>query len=155
MKTLVHGKFAGSMLVLSGIVCWLAATALLPKTWAWSFPVAAAIAGCACFFAGCFLPEYRSKRAFVGRRSALQVMGFYFWLSISSTATIDAVRDMQEYGKWLSSSIWLASLVVPFASYILATYLIRGFHAPVAYTDEADSKPAGASSQPISPGLSE
>lgn len=123
-------------MVLLAFACWLGASAAIPKSWDWYFVATYAIAGCAFFAAGCFLPVYRDKRYILGRRSALQLMATFFGLAGMSSTNTDLVQAMRHSSHWVTSVVFLASFVIPFCIYHLATCLIRGMHAAEEYAPE-------------------
>ncbi|CAN5800688.1 hypothetical protein BH09VER1_BH09VER1_48790 [soil metagenome] len=149
MKYLVQSKTGGTLLVLLALACWFTSSRIIPRSFDGFFPATSSIAAFAFFFVGCFLPEYRDPRAFFGRRAALKVMAYFIWMAGSASDSIHLVRAFSESAPWVEPARVFGSILLAFASYYLALYLIRGFHAPVAYTDPAESpqnEPAAASS---------
>ena len=110
---------------------WITASSLIPISWEWGFVTTYFVSGLAFFPAACFLPEFRERRLFLDRRAALQMMGFFFWLSGSAIGLAPTFREIAAGSPWIDFSQTFGALAFAFASYYLATFLIRGFRAPV------------------------
>ena len=136
MKSLIQSRSGGTALVLIAFACWIGALALIPRSSDWYFVATYSIAGFAFFLAACFLPVYRDKRYILGRRSVLQLMATFFGLAGMSSINTGLVQEMRHSSHWLTSAVCLASFVIPFGIYHLATCLIRGMHAPEQYAVE-------------------
>lgn len=136
MKCIVHSKLGGTLLVLLGFACWLGASALIPRAVDWYFPATYSIAGLAFFIVGGFLPEHRDKRIILCRRAVLLLMAMFFWLAVSQIALTGTVKAMQDSVPWLREALICSSIAIAVGSYFMATYLIRGFRAPVEYSVE-------------------
>ncbi|MBK1818445.1 hypothetical protein JIN84_22695 [Luteolibacter yonseiensis] len=149
MKYIVHSRIGGTSLVLLAFACWLCASALIPRVSDWYFVATYSIAASAFFIVGCFLPEYRDKRYILGRRSVLQLMATFFGLAGISSVNTGLVQATRHSSTWLPSVLCLASFVIPFGIYHIATFLVRGIHAPVRYAaDHPGIVPVG----PAKPG---
>lgn len=132
----------GTVLVLLGFACWFGAWTVIPTTSVGFFAATHAVGGIAFFLVSCFLPEYRNPRAFLGRRSALQLMAALFWLSGNEIARLKAVQGMQIPSGTLAFLQLAAPVAIALSSYFIATYLIRGFRAtPDYFTPEDPPKP--------------
>ncbi len=109
--------------------------------------------GAACFFiVACFLPEYRNTRLFLSRRSALQAMAFLVWLTLSTLSRMPEVAAAVQSLAWFHRPEPLLVFVViaaAMASYFIAKYLIRGFHAVPDYAVPA-GRDESSSSTPVS-----
>ena len=133
MKSIVNSKVAEAMLVLLGFACWFVVSAVIPGSSEWFFVATYSVGGCAFFLIGCFLPEYQDRRSFSGRRSALQLMAFFFWLAVNAVGRVTLIEDLWDSRSAAYSILVPASLGIAFGSYFIAIYLIRGFRAPPEY----------------------
>lgn len=136
MKYIVHSKIGGTLLVLHGFAFWFVASALIPENSDWHPVTTYSIAGFAFFLVGCFLPEHRDKRFILGRRSVLQLMAFFFWLAGSTTVRLNIIEEVRDSATWIRPILAFGSILIAFGSFFIATYLIRGFRAPVEYAEE-------------------
>jgi hypothetical protein len=137
MPKVVTSVVGRSILIGLAFACWFTASGLVPMASEWWFVITYLVSGLAFFVAGCFLPEFRDRRLFLDRRAALQVMAFFFWLSGSSVGLMPSFREVAAGTTWINVSQTFGALAFAFASYFLATFLIRGFRAPVG----ADGSP--------------
>jgi hypothetical protein len=133
MQSIANSKVSGTVLVLLGFACWLAASAAIPESSDWFFVATYSVGGFAFFLVGCFLPEYQDRRSFLGRRSALSLMAFYFWLAVNALGRVPVIEDTFGSPSATYSVLVPASLGIAFGSYFAAIYLIRGFRAPPCY----------------------
>ena len=134
MQSIANSKVAGAVLVLLGFACWLVASAVIPKSSEWFFVATYSVGGFAFFLVGCFLPEHLDRRSFLGRRSALQLMAFFFWLAVNALGRVTMIKDAWGSPSTVAMILVPASLVIAFGSYFASIYLIRGFRAPPTYT---------------------
>ena len=136
MRCLVTSKWGGTLLVLLGFACWIG-TGRTAMHSDWEDLASFAVGGFAFFLVACFLPDYRNKYLWAGRRSALQLMAFFFWLAGNAGIRLGVVKEWE----WVTDSrseLVLGSLLVAFGSYYAAKFLIRGFRAPAVYAEEPE-----------------
>jgi len=134
MRYLVTSKWGGTLLVLLGFACWIGTGRAVMDS-EWEDLASFAAGGFAFFLVACFLPEYRNKYLWLGRRSALQLMAFFFWLAGNAVGRMEAAREWEEVVAF-KGALTLGSLTFAFGSYYAAKFLIRGFRTPVVYGEE-------------------
>jgi len=130
MQSIANSKVSGTVLVLLGFACWLAASAVIPDSSEWFFVATYSVGRLAFLLVGYLLPEYQDRREILCRRSALQLMAFFFWLAVNSLGRVGMIKDALESPSTGALILVPASLVIAFGSYFTAIYLIRGFRAP-------------------------
>lgn len=134
MRYLVTSKWGGTVLVLLGFACWIGTVRATRHSDGENL-AGYAVGGFAFFLVACFLPEYRNKYLWLGRRSALQLMAFFFWLAGNAVGRMKAAREWEEEVVFLGA-LPLGALAFAFLSYYAAKFLIRGFRAPAVYAEE-------------------
>ena len=138
MRFLVTSKWRGTLLVLLGFACSIGVSnAVRPSDL--EHLASCTTGGLSFFIVACCLPEYRNKYLILGRRSALRLMAFFFWLAGNAVIRLGVAREWEGLADY-RSEWFLGSLVVAFGSYYAAKFLIRGFRAPVVYVEEESSE---------------
>ncbi len=147
MGKIVRGKKTGATLVAGGFVVWLGLSALFPRDQENQLLTDALFpaTGAACFFlVACFLPEYRERRnarLFLSRRSALEAMAFLVWLALFPLSRMPEVAAALQSLGWFHRPepvLVFGAIAAAIASYFIAKYLIRGFHAVPEYDIPVD-----------------
>jgi len=126
MKTIIDSKKGGMVLIIAGLIVWLAAIRFVPMSKPIGFVIIHGIGALAFLIIAAFIPE-REERQFVSRQSVLAGMGLLVWMGSSKIHMIPMFA-------WVKGSLWweivfilAGPLVLAFGSYSIAMFTYRRF----------------------------
>ncbi|MBK1882203.1 hypothetical protein JIN85_07245 [Luteolibacter pohnpeiensis] len=135
MKLLATKTYQQIPVVIGGFAGWILATALIPISHPWNVVASLYYAAFSFFLVACFLPEYQRKRILT-RQVSLRVSSFFIWIGTSCILYALHKSEIADGLPNMTLIILSGAIVLAFASYFPALWMIRGIRTKPFYADD-------------------